>query len=158
MPRLLVTLAVLLMALAMGGIAHADELFKATLTGGQAVPPVTTETTGKAFLRLDKTQTELEFQLHVNEGVRITQSHIHCAPVGVNGPIVVFLAGLHAAGLDVDGKWVSNATITDTSIVNPACGATVSALADSMRDGNTYVNVHSVANPGGVIRGQVGSD
>ncbi len=158
MPRLLVTLAVLLMALAMGAITHADELFKATLTGDQEVPPVVTETTGKAFLRLDKTESELEFQLHVNEGVRITQSHIHCAPVGVNGPIVVFLAGLHAAGLDIDGKWVSNATITDTSIVNTACGATVSALAASMRAGNTYVNVHSVANPGGVIRGQVGSD
>ncbi len=158
MPRLLVMLAVLLMALAMGAIAHADELFKATLTGDQEVPPVVTETTGKAFLRLDKTESELEFQLHVNEGVRITQSHIHCAPVGVNGPIVVFLAGLHAAGLDIDGKWVSNATITDTSIVNTACGATVSALAASMRAGNTYVNVHSVANPGGVIRGQVGSD
>lgn len=158
MPRLLVTLGVLLMALAMGGIAHADELFKATLTGDQEVPAVITDTTGKAFLRLDKTQTELEFQLHVNEGVRITQSHIHCAAVGVNGPVVVFLAGLHAAGLDIDGKWVSNATITDTSIVNTACGATVSALAASMRAGNTYVNVHSVANPGGEIRGQVGSD
>ncbi len=158
MPRLLVTLAVLLMALAMGGIAQAEELFKATLTGDQEVPPVITDTTGKAFLRLNKAETEIEFQLHVNDGVRITQSHIHCAPVGVNGPIVVFLAGLHAAGLDIDGKWVSNATITDTSIVNTACGATVSALAASMRAGNTYVNVHSVAHPGGEIRGQVGSD
>jgi len=158
MRKSFVVLAVFLTALIYVGIAHADENFKATLTGDEEVPPVVTDTTGKVFLRLNKEETELEIQLYVNDGVRIQQSHIHCAPAGVNGPIVVFLAGLHAAGLDIDGKWVSNATITDTSIVNPACGATVAALAVSMRAGNTYVNVHSVAHPGGVIRGQVELD
>jgi hypothetical protein len=67
----------------------------------------------------------------------------------------VFLAGLHAAGLNVDGKWVSNASFTDTSIVNTLCGDTVAVLAESMRNGNVYVNVHNLAHPGGVIRGQV---
>jgi len=153
-------LALVLITLLIGSavaVANADELFKANLSGDNEVPPVVTESTGKAFLRLNKTETEIEIQLHVNDGVRITQSHIHCAPVGVNGPIIIFLAGLHAAGLDIDGKWVSNATIKDTSIVNPSCGATVSAVAASMRAGNTYVNVHSVAHGGGEIRGQVES-
>jgi hypothetical protein len=146
-----------LTALVYTGPANADELFKANLTGDQEVPPVTTETTGKAFLRLNKAETEIEIQLSVGDGVRITQSHIHCAPAGVNGPIIIFLAGLHAAGLDIDGKWVSNATIKDTSIVNTACGSTVAAVAQQMRNGNTYVNVHSVAHPGGEVRGQVES-
>ena len=127
------------------------ERLRPPLTGDQEVPPVATDTTGKAFLCLVKAATELEFELRVNEGVRITQAHLHCAPAGVNGPIVVFLAGLHAAGLDVDGKWISNATITDTSIVNTACGSTVSALAASMRLGNVYANVHSFAHPTGVM-------
>ena len=148
----------LVAALAYAGMAHADENFKATLSGDNEVPPVVTDTTGKAFIRLNKAETELEIQLHVNDGVRITQSHIHCAPAGVNGPVVVFLAGNHAAGLNVDGKWVSSATATDTSIVNPACGATIAALAASIRAGNTYVNAHSVANPGGVVRGQLAPD
>jgi len=155
MLKIFAAVVVLLAALVYPGMAHADDLFKATLTGDQEVPPVVTDTAGKALLMLNQAETELEFQLHVNDGVQITQSHIHCAPVGVNGPFVVFLAGLHEAGLDVDGKWVSNATITDTSIVNTECGATLSALAKSMRTGNTYVNVHSVAHPSGVIRGQV---
>src|SRR5262249_21680015 len=154
MRKIVVTTAILL-GVVSAVMAHADELFKADLTGDQEVPPVVTDTTGKAFFQLNKAETEIGIQLFVSDGVRITQSHIHCAPAGTNGPVVVFLAGLHAAGLDVDGKWVSNATITDTSIVNPACGATVAALAASMRNGNTYVNVHSVAHPGGVIRGQV---
>ena len=115
--------AVLVAIVGFAGVATADELFKATLTGDQEVPPVITETTGKAFLLLNKEETAIEFQLHVSSGVRLTQSHIHCAPVGVNGPVVVFLAGLHSAGLDVDGKWVGNATIKDSSIVNTACGS-----------------------------------
>jgi CHRD domain len=155
MRKIFATMAVLLTVVVYAGMANADELFKATLTGDQEVPPVTTDTTGKAFFRLNKAETEIEIQLDVNDGERITQSHIHCASVGVNGPVVVFLAGLHAAGLDVDGKWVSNATIKDTSIVNTACGATVLALAAEMRNGNTYANVHSVDHPGGVVRGQI---
>jgi CHRD domain len=139
------------------GPANADELFKAILTGDQEVPPVATETTGRALLRLNKAQTEIEIQLSVSDGVRITQSHIHCAPAGVNGPIIIFLAGNHPAGLDIDGKWVSNATIKDTSIVNTACGSTVAAVAQQMRNGNTYVNVHSVAHGGGEVRGQIES-
>ena len=147
--------AVLMALVSFTGAASADELFKAILSGDQEVPPVTTETTGKAFLLLNKDETSIEFQLHVSSGVRITQSHIHCAAAGVNGPVVVFLAGLHAAGLDIDGKWVGNATIKDSSIVNTSCGSTVAELAASMRSGNAYVNVHSVANPSGVVRGQV---
>jgi hypothetical protein len=156
--KILATFAALLTLVACAAVADADELFKATLTGDQEVPPVVTDTTGKAFFRLNKAETEIEIQLHVNDGSRITQAHIHCGAVGVNGPIVVFLAGLHAGGLDIDGKWVGNATITDASITNVTCGATVAALAASMRAGNTYANVHSVSNPSGVVRGQIQSD
>ena len=154
MRRILPIMAVLL-TVVLAGAARADELFKANLTGDEEVPPVSTETTGKAFLLLDRTETTIEFQLHVSAGVRLTQSHIHCGPAGANGPVVVFLAGLHAGGLDVDGKWVGNATIKDSSIVNTSCGATVAALAAAMRSGGAYVNVHSVANPSGVVRGQI---
>src|SRR5262245_50934321 len=150
-----VVVAVLVAIVGFTGVASADELFKAILTGDQEVPAVTTETAGRAFLLLNKDETTIEIQLFVSSGVRVTQSHIHCAAAGVNGPVVVFLAGNHPAGLDVDGKWVSNATIKDSSIVNTACGATVAALAASMRNGKDYVNVHSVANPGGEVRGQV---
>ena len=153
MPKLLAALVLVLVAVAPA--AWADETFKATLSGDQEVPPVVTDTTGKFKLQFNKAETEAEITLTVTDGVRIRQSHLHCAPVGINGPIVAFLAGDNAAGYNVDGKWISNATLTDTSISNPACGATLSALAASMRAGNVYVNVHSVAKPGGVIRGQV---
>ena len=141
--------------LGFAGLAQADELFKATMTGDQEVPPVVTNTTGKVFFLLNKEETAMEFQLHVSDGVRVTQSHIHCAPGGVNGPIIIFLAGFHDRGWDVDGKWVSSATVTNANITNTSCGATLSAIAQAMRDGRTYANVHSVAHPGGEVRGQI---
>jgi hypothetical protein len=155
MSRFFKVLTLLGFAGALATNAAADELFKADLSGDQEVPPAMTDASGMAMFRLDKSERSLEIQLRVENGIGITQSHIHCAPAGQNGPVVVFLAGLHAAGLDVDGKWVSNAFLTDGSIVNPACGGTIAELAEEMRTGNTYVNVHSLAVPSGEIRGQI---
>lgn len=146
------TLAALL---ATAPAAWADASFKARLSGDEEVPPVATDASGKFRIQFNKAHTEAEMTLAVNDGERITQAHLHCAEAGVNGPVVVFIAGLNAAGHDVDGKWISNATATNASIVNTACGTTLSLLADAMRDGRVYVNVHSVAVPTGVIRGQV---
>lgn len=158
MAKLLVFLVLVVVA-GVAPVAEADgkrgRNFEAKLTGDQEVPPVITDTTGRVRIRINKAETEGEFTLTVNEGVRVTQSHLHCARAGVNGPVIIFLAGLHAAGLDIDGKWVSNATFTDQSIVNVACGATVAAVVAQMRLGNVYANVHTVAHPGGEVRGQI---
>ena len=136
--------------------AGAAQLFQARLIGAEEVPPVVTEdTTGRFEILFDRDTTSGEYTLRVVSGVRVTQAHFHCGPAGVIGPVIVFLAGFHANGWNVDGKWVSNATITDANIVNTACGATLEAIAEAARNGNVYVNVHSVANPGGVARGQL---
>jgi hypothetical protein len=135
--------------------AWADETFKTKLSGDQEVPPVVTDTVGSFRLEFNRAKATAEIRLSIIDGVRIRQAHLHCAPVGVNGPIVAFIAGDNAAGYDVDGKWISNATLTDTSISNPACGVTLTDLVASIRAGNVYVNVHSVEHPGGVIRGQL---
>jgi len=136
-------------------VGAGEETFRATLTGDQEVPPVVTQTTGKLTIKFNKQETEGEYTLRVNDGVRVTQAHFHCAPRGVNGPVIIFLAGFHDRGWDVDGKWISNATVTNANIVNTSCGATLAAIAQAMRDGRVYANAHTVAHPGGEIRGQV---
>ena len=83
-------------------------------------------------------------------------AHIHCAPEGENGPVATFLAGAFPGGLD--GKVEIEATLTDANIINPACGSTLAELVQAMEAGNTYVNVHSAANPGGEVRGQIEED
>jgi hypothetical protein len=146
---------VLAALLAAAPAAWAEETFKAQLIGDEEVPPVATDASGKFKIQFDKTATTAEMTLAVSDGQRIQQAHLHCGPAGVNGPVVVFVAGLNAAGHDVDGKWISNAVATDSSIVNTACGATLAELAAHIRAGDVYVNVHSVSSPTGVIRGQL---
>ena len=132
-----------------------DALFKARLSGDHEDPPVQTDTSGRFEVLLAKDGASAEYTLRVDGGVRLTQAHFHCGPAGVNGPVIVFLAGFHPSGWDVDGKWVSNATITNANIVNTACGTTLEAIFDAARAGNVYVNAHSVAVPSGVVRGQL---
>lgn len=116
---------------------------------------------GSAEFEVERRQgtTRLEYHLEWKKGTDMLAaagSHLHCAPAGENGPVVAFLAGVIAGG--VDGKFEIEATPTDASIVNPACGGTLDELVQSMEDGNVYVNVHSAANPSGEIRGQVEQD
>lgn len=134
-----------------------DDEFKADLTGSEEVPnPVTTDTTGEASFEVD--DNTIEFDLEVEDGNLVTRAHIHCAPAGSNGPIVVALlehkdGGVSTVRLSEDVE--IEGTITDESISNDACGATIEELVQSMRDGDTYVNVHTVGNPAGEIRGQI---
>jgi len=155
MDRHIVVAAFVVASIAAAANARADELFQARLSGDNEVPAVATDTTGHAEVLVSKGRTSAEYMLRVENGVRVTQSHFHCGPAGVNGPVIVFLAGFHAPGWDVDGKWVDNATVTDANIVNPACGTTLAAIFEQARAGNVYVNVHSVAHPGGEARGQL---
>ena len=141
--------------LAFGISSHAAELFKARLSGDQEVPPVVTDTAGRFEILVNKDRTAAEYTLRIESGIRVTQAHFHCGVAGVNGPVIVFLAGNHPPGWNVDGKWVSNATITDANVVNPACGATLAEIFENARLGGVYVNAHSVSSPGGVVRGQL---
>ena len=140
----------------------ADETFKARLSGAQEVPAVTDQgTTAKFEIQFNRDLTAGEFTLSVDSGIRVTQAHLHCAPAGSNGPIIIWLAGIPPLqatpnnGWDVDGKWVSNTTVTNDNIVNTACGSNLAQIAEAMAQGKVYANVHSVAKPGGVARGQI---
>jgi hypothetical protein len=45
--------------------------------------------------------------------------------------------------------------ITAADLRGPLAGLTIQDLVAEMVAGNTYVNVHTVENPGGEIRGQI---
>src|SRR5262245_47643230 len=129
---------------------------KPHMFGDNEVPPVTDQgTTGKFDIEFNQDITEGEYKLEVYSGVRVTQAHLHCGRAGANGPVIVFLAGFHDRGWDVDGKWVGNSTVTNANVVNTTCGATLKDIYNQALAGNVYVNAHSVAKPGGVARGQL---
>lgn len=157
MKKLVQTLAVVaLSGVLMGAGGGSGRNFQADLSGSQEVPPVVTDTSGKANFHADRGETEIRFRLSIKNGdgvLGVAGAHIHCAPSGANGAVVAFLAGAVPGG--IDGKVDVRATLTEANIVNDACGATIPELLDAMQAGGTYVNVHSLANPGGVVRGQI---
>jgi hypothetical protein len=106
------------------------------LSGNQEVPPVNTAATGSGTITvlMDRSVTGTV----TTSGVAGTVAHIHLAAPGQNGPVII---PLNKTG---DNMWSVPASIrlNDTQY-------------EAYKVGNLYVNVHSAANPGGEIRGQL---
>ena len=167
--RTRLVLAVLVLGLVAVGAAGADanRSWSTHLAGSGEVPPVDTLAQGQAIFQLSTDGTELEYRLIAANITNVVASHIHVAPIGVNGPVVAFLAGPLAPGGGRHDGVLAEGTITAANLVGPLAGQPLSALIDAMRSGNAYVNVHTndgVAPtntgpgdfPGGEIRGQLG--
>jgi hypothetical protein len=116
-------------------------LLSARLDGAQQVPALTNSGTGVASLLLNPTRDTLCINITFN-GLSSAPSamHIHAGAIGVNGAVLLDL------GPYIVGNRVS-ATITGTALTT--------ALKSSLLKGLTYINVHTTANPGGEIRGQI---
>lgn len=93
-----------------------DRNFPAPLKGREEVPPVETHATGLAKFQLSKDGTALDFKLIVANIDDVTQAHIHLAPVGTNGPIVVFLFGFDPVGVTTNGI-LSQGTISADDLI-----------------------------------------
>src|SRR5262245_42819269 len=63
--------------------------FEAHPVGDQDVPPHDTPAHGQAIFHLSADGTTMEYKLIVTNITNVVASHIHIAPVGVNGGIVV---------------------------------------------------------------------
>jgi len=133
--------------------------FTAHCTADQEVqtPAVVSQAQGQAIFHLSKDGTALHYKLIAANIENVTQSHIHLAPVGVNGPVVVFLY----PGPTTDGRFdgvLAEGTITAANLIpRPAIGfgGTMSELLERMKTGGAYVNIHTTAYPAGEVRGQI---
>jgi hypothetical protein len=147
--------------------------FHANLSGAQEVTPpdspatpslgVETEASGRFDAVLAPDLSSITFQLSVQNGVAVTQAHLHCGLPGENGPIVVTLSPTNEEGADVNGL-LAEGTRTNADIESTATQCeerigqpvrNIASLAAAAVLGLIYANVHTVANPEGEIRGQV---
>lgn len=119
------------------GSASAEKL-KATLDGKSEVPATTSNGTGTADLDYDAASKKLSWKLtYSGLSGPATAAHFHGpAEAGKNAGVMVPIPG--AANSPAEGS----ATLTD-------------AQAADLLAGKLYVNIHTAANPGGEIRGQV---
>ncbi|HKA57152.1 MAG TPA: CHRD domain-containing protein [Gemmatimonadales bacterium] len=117
------------------------EVFTASLTGGNERPsPVTTSATGSAIVTvLGQTVT---WKVDVIDIDSANAAHIHIGGPQDAGDVARSLNPL-STGLNFTGMLANGSAPIEDSVV---------AL---MRAGRTYVNVHTLGNPGGEIRGQL---
>ena len=139
----------------LGGVAAADNErnFVAHLAGDHETPPNDSLAQGQAIFHVDDDGSSATFKLIVANIENVIAAHIHLAPVLVAGPIVVPLFSGAPSGR-FDGI-LAQGTFTAANFTGPLAGHPFSDLIDAMVNGNTYVNVHTTANPGGEIRGQI---
>jgi len=155
-----------------------EEVFTPATPG--APTPADSRAQGQAIFQVSPDGSSVDYTLLASNLENAVQGHIHCAPAGTNGPIVVWLypgptstaplvgpTGRHDGVLaenTFDGSHVRPTAATETRC--PGGVKTLADVLDRIREGNAYVNVHTndgVAPPnqgpgdfpGGEIRGQV---
>ncbi len=111
---------------------------KVALSGNQEIPPVTTSASGVGTITVNADRSVVGSVTFT--GMSATVAHIHEAAAGANGLIIVPLTRT----ADNPNLWTvpPGAKLTD-------------AQYESYKAGNLYFNIHSEANRGGEIRGQI---
>ncbi len=116
----------------------ATQSFNATLTGASEVPPTSSAGTGDAVMTFNTKTRKLDYTVTFS---------------GLTGPA----AGAHIHGPAAAGANAGVLVPFSTSATGPIKGSVklTAAQAKSLEAGKLYVNVHTAANPGGEIRGQL---
>lgn len=135
----------------------APRTYVAHMTGSNEVPPVETKGQGQTVFQLNADGTELSFRQTVANLENVRFSHIHAAPAGQNGPIVVTLYPGPTTSGRTQGVLVEG-TITSSDLEGSLSGMALSDLVALIEAGNAYVNVHTDAQPSGEIRGQIAAN
>jgi len=141
--------------------------FVGQLAGANEVPPIASLGTGLATVVLDPTaqtiQVNATFSGLTSNDVA---AHIHCcAPLGTNAGVATTVPAFPGFPLGVTSGTYSSVVfdLTQPTIYNPAFvtleGGTIplaeAALIAGIQNGQTYLNIHTMINPGGEIRGQL---
>jgi len=105
------------------------------LSGAEEVPPVNAGGSGDGTIRVNSDGTVSGSV--TTTGVQGTMAHIHQAAKGQNGPVIVPL------------------TKSGDTYTVPAGAKLNDAQMKAFKDGGLYVNVHTAANKGGEVRGQL---
>lgn len=126
--------------------------FTATLSGANERPtPNTSTATGTATVTIVG-ENSLTFTVVVAGITNLTAGHIHVGKASVAGAVIIGLAPAVLPVGTFSGTFNSG-TIAVADLANAP--VTMSSLIALIRNGDAYVNIHTVANGGGEIRGQL---
>lgn len=152
------------------GSAFADEDFETQLKSYSEVPSVSSTASGRFKASINRKSSSISYELSYR-GLQgeVRQAHIHFGQKGVNGAIMVYLCQT-ATNPDPTGlapQCVPSGSVQGVlqaaNVGAAAAGQGIAAMefeemADAIRAGVAYVNVHSSTFPGGELRGQLRED
>lgn len=129
--------------------AASAQTFPSFLDGSQEVPATPSAAIGFADFEFDPMTSTFDLFL-VLDGISVNDIvgfHVHNAPTGVNGPVVVDLLNLGMFLPDPVVPMLSTFEVSDV----PLSGV----LANELFSKNLYLNIHTNAFTTGEIRGQI---
>jgi len=141
--------------------------YTAPLSGGEEVPPRATPASGQATFQVGADGQSLTYSVTVQNIANVTAGHIHLAPRGGNGEIVLQLVPTAPPAGGPKSGVIGQGTATAAQLVGPLQGKAMADLVAALDAGNAYVNIHTGAGvtpatlqpgdlPPGELRGQIG--
>lgn len=115
----------------------ASSTFTVNLSGNQEVPMVNTDSSATATVEIDESLPAFKVTIDASMVEGASAAHVHAGTIGMNGGV--------AYPLVASGEGTYSLMATDL---------TQGGLNDLL-DGQWYLNVHTPANPGGEVRGQI---
>ena len=155
MRRLSLALAGLFILVASSQAQAQTITFNANLSGGNEPVVVVTGSVGTSVVTWNTATKTGTYRVDVyNMPVGTTASHIHAGAVGVAGPVIINFT-VPAGGISNDYALSGTFGCSDVTVRAAQGINSCEDFEQALLLGNTYVNVHSTANPGGEIRGQL---
>lgn len=130
---------------------ESEQKFIAKLSGKEEVPPNESPSTGFAWVKI--TDDKIQYEVNVTDMDKVNAAHIHLAEAGKNGPVVLTL--FKGGPTEQVNGTVGEANVTASNLEGPMKGKDITDLVTAMKNGTTYVNVHTTDFPDGEIRGQL---
>ena len=159
MRRVLFTAMAVLIGVGLAGTAQAQNniiRFTAVLSGANETPApgVLTGAFANATVTLDLSTQTVSWNIDVfNMPSGTNNAHFHVGGPGLAGPTVVNVA--FPAGISNDYNLSGSATATNLLVRADQGIRSWDDFLQALVGGQTYLNIHTVVNGGGEIRGQV---
>ncbi len=129
-------------------------IYDAPLSGENEVPPVQSSATGLAEFTPPVNDT-IKYRINITGISGATGAHIYSGQAGENGEVIADLLTDTTKNKDTSYGMTIRGNLSDSSLKGPMEGKTLEDLVVAMDSGQTYVNIHTVQQPDGEIRGQI---
>jgi hypothetical protein len=128
--------------------------FVADLTGAQAIPAVTTDATGTLTLTVAEDGASVDYVFEVDNLSDLTVARLRVGAAGATGDeILTLYPGPTKAG-SFSGV-AAEGSFTAAQFLGPLAGKTIADFVALIEAGKVYLNVGTVANRNGELRGQL---